>query len=87
MDEDTAAMGIGIVFILIYVVVMLGMLAFMALIFWKIFAKTGYGGPMGLLMLIPVVGFVMMCVLAFGTWPIERELQQLRGGGTGGMSG
>lgn len=85
--DDTAALGVGIVLILIYVVIMLGMLAFTALIFWKIFAKTGYGGPMGLLMLIPVVNVIMFCVLAFGTWPIERELQQLRGGGTGGMSG
>jgi hypothetical protein len=33
---------------------------------------------MGLLMLIPVANLIMLLVLAFGEWPIEREVKALR---------
>jgi len=47
-------------------------------IFCKIFAKAGYCWALGLLMLVPIVNVVMLFVLAFAQWPVERELQQLR---------
>lgn len=47
-------------------------------IFWKIWSKAGFSGAMSLLMLIPIVNFIMLCVLAFGEWPIHREMEQLR---------
>jgi len=53
-------------------------LALVVIVWWRIFAKTGYGGPFGLLMLIPLVNLVMMFVLAFAKWPIEKELEELR---------
>ncbi|MDH4201522.1 MAG: hypothetical protein OEV87_01335 [Phycisphaerae bacterium] len=33
---------------------------------------------MGLLMMVPIANLIMMCILAFGQWPIHRELQALR---------
>ncbi len=47
-------------------------------IWWRIFSRTGQPGALGLLMFIPVVGFIMMIVLAFGEWPVLRELMVLR---------
>lgn len=47
-------------------------------IWWRIFDKTGYGGPFGLLMIVPVANLVMICVLSFGKWPILQELESLR---------
>ena len=46
--------------------------------FWKIAAKTGYPGFMGLGALIPGFNVVLLLFLAFRDWPIERELRALR---------
>jgi len=48
------------------------------LVWWKIFAKAGYGGAFGLLMLVPGVNLIMICILAFGKWPVLREVEELR---------
>lgn len=45
---------------------------------WKIWSKAGFNGAMSLLMLIPIVNIIMIFVLAFGEWPVRRELEQLR---------
>ncbi|OFW58576.1 MAG: hypothetical protein A2W01_02455 [Candidatus Solincola sediminis] len=47
-------------------------------IWWMIFKKAGYGGAMGLLMFIPIVNFIMLLILAFGKWPVLRELEQYK---------
>ncbi len=51
-------------------------LAFIALtvwLFWRIFAKAGFNGALGLLCLIPSVGFLIcIIILAFGEWPNQR---------------
>ena len=49
-----------------------------AVLFCKIFSKAGYHWALGLIMLIPIGNLVMLCVLAFGQWPIHRELDALR---------
>ncbi len=49
-----------------------------AVIFCRIFSKAGYHWALGLLMLVPIACIIMPFVLAFGQWPIYRELQQLR---------
>jgi len=37
---------------------------------WRVCARAGRPGALGLFMLLPVIGwFVVMAVLAFGTWP------------------
>ncbi|WP_069801409.1 hypothetical protein [Thermogemmatispora onikobensis] len=51
---------------------------FGVLIFWQIFAKAGYSGAWALLMLIPLANLIALCVLAFGRWPVQDELERLR---------
>lgn len=58
--------------------IILVIIGFILLLWWKIFDKAGYGGPFGLLMVIPIANIVMLCVLAFGRWPILQELESLR---------
>jgi hypothetical protein len=74
---------VGIISIIIFLGIGLLFLVLTIAIWWKIFAKAGYSGAMGLLMLIPLVNFIMLLVLAFGEWPIQRELRSLRGQGSG----
>ena len=42
--------------------------------YWKICAKAGYPGALSLLNLVPVVGsIIVVCILAFGNWPIRAN--------------
>ncbi len=66
------------IIILISSLVSLVGIIFAVIVYWQIFAKAGYSGAMGLLMFVPIVNIVMLCVLAFGEWPIYRELNYLR---------
>ena len=43
-----------------------------------IYRKAGFHPAMGCLMFVPLVNLVMMFILAFSEWPIERELRGLR---------
>lgn len=56
----------------------LAMAILTAVIFCKIFSKAGYHWALGLLMLIPIANLIMLCILAFGQWPIQRELEILK---------
>jgi membrane-anchored protein YejM (alkaline phosphatase superfamily) len=48
-------------------------------VWWKILAKAGYSGGLAILcVLLPFVGFIFLLILAFGEWPIYRELNMLR---------
>ncbi len=60
--------------------IVLGALLFLFFIsiWWMIFKKAGYGGAMGLLMFIPLVNFIVLLILAYGKWPVLRELEQYR---------
>lgn len=64
--------------IILLVIVIFVTLALNILIWCLIFKKAGYGAAFGLLMLIPLVNLVMLLILAFGKWPVLRELEQLR---------
>ncbi len=63
---------------LVYVVVSLLVLILAIVIWWRIFSKAGYSGALGLLMFVPIANLVLLLVLAFGTWPIEQEVERLR---------
>lgn len=41
--------------------------------FWKLATRAGYPGPLGLLVLIPLVNLVFIYFLAFSEWPAERR--------------
>ncbi len=76
--EENLALGIGVIAIIIYVIIMLGILILTAIVWWRITAKTGNSGCLGLLIFVPVANLVLLLILAFSAWPIERELEQLR---------
>src|SRR5690242_15721975 len=65
-------------FSVIFGIIGLAMIVFSVLIYWKIFSKAGYSGAMSLLMLVPIANIVVLCMLAFGNWPVLQELEQLR---------
>ncbi len=76
-NPDAAAAGIMALgcfvwaFIAIFV---LAILVFQIWLFWRIFSKAGYSGAMSLLILIPGVGaLIVLCILAFGNWPILKD--------------
>lgn len=76
-SSQTAVAALG-TFSLIMVVFGLALTVFMVIVYWKIFSKAGYSGAMGLLMLIPIANIIILCVLAFGNWPVLQELNALR---------
>ena len=60
--------------IMIFVV---AMLAFQIWLFWRIFARAGYNGAMAFLVLVPAFGaLIVMCILAFGNWPVLKDRGQ-----------
>jgi len=65
----------GLLTVIVFAVTLL---YFASLVWWKIFAKAGHRGALGLLMLVPGVNLIMLCLLAFGEWPIQRELDHTR---------
>jgi hypothetical protein len=67
--------AIGLICMLGFIV---AILALVITIWWKIWDKTGYGGALSLLMLLPIVNLIMLLVLAFGDWPVQQELRRLR---------
>src|SRR5260370_6057191 len=64
--------------ILVFSIVGLVSIIFTIIIYWRIFAKAGYSGALGLLMFVPIANIIMLCILAFGEWTIYRELNYLR---------
>jgi hypothetical protein len=70
-----AALGAGL---FIWGIISLLLIVFAVIVWWKIFSKAGYSGAMGLLMFVPVANLIVLCILAFGEWPILRELNMLR---------
>ncbi len=71
--------GCFLVFVILFSLLVTGLTVWACC---RIFAKTGFSWALGLLMLIPIANviilFIMLFVLAFAEWPIERELQQMR---------
>ena len=64
--------------IVFYVFFVLTAITLKGLICCRIFSKAGYSWALGLLMLVPIVNILMIFVLAFGDWPVRRELRQLK---------
>ncbi len=50
----------------------------MAWVYCRIFSKAGFCWALGLLMLVPIANIIMPFILAFGEWPIHKELQTLK---------
>jgi len=67
----------GIFAMMVFFFVML-LTIVMVWVYCRIFSKAGYSWALGLLMIVPVANLIMPFILAFGDWPIQRELRQLR---------
>jgi glucan phosphoethanolaminetransferase (alkaline phosphatase superfamily) len=50
----------------------------MAWVYCRIFSKAGYCWALGLLMFVPIANIIMPFVLAFGDWPVHKELRILK---------
>ena len=56
--------------------------------YYVILKKTGYNPWLSLLLLIPGIGgLIILLMLIFTEWPVEREIKQLRAQLAGGGSG
>jgi len=79
MNDNGSATALFGAFTLVYCFVVIAIIAFSIFLYWRIFSKAGYNGAMSLLALIPGVGLlIMICILAFGTWPALQELEFYR---------
>jgi len=58
---------------LVFFVLWLGFIFFLGFMLWKIVEKTGYHGALGILFLVPIANIIMMAILAFKEWPIQKE--------------
>jgi len=68
----------GAIFLIFVILITLITVGIQILAFCKIFSKTGFSWALGLLMLVPIANIVMLFVLAFAEWPIERELRSFK---------
>ncbi len=69
---------IGAVFFIFMMLMALVIVAVKILIFCKIFSRAGYSWVLGLLMLVPIANIIMLFVLAFAEWTIQKELRSFR---------
>jgi energy-converting hydrogenase Eha subunit B len=75
--------ALGCFFWLAIAAISLAVAAFVIFCWWRICAKAGYGGAMSLLVLLPGVGMIiLLCILAFGRWPIHSCGNRQMGGPT-----
>ena len=77
MNGDSSAAAGALLIVGLECLFAVAVYAFLAFLCWRIFSKTGQSGALGLIALIPGIGLlVLLCILAFGTWPIEQRLMQ-----------
>jgi hypothetical protein len=72
---------------LIVILIIVIILAVALLPWFMIYKKAGYSPAMGCLMYIPLVNVIMLFILAFTQWPIERELENARNASFGPKAG
>lgn len=44
---------------------------------WRICRRSGFAGPLGILIVVPILGLILTWVFAFIDWPIERRAGQI----------
>ena len=87
-DNTNAAAGAGAIAALAAVwlfVAVIALLFFVLVIYcyYRIAEKAGYNPWISLLAIVPGASLILLLIFAFSEWPIQRELRQLRAGGTG----
>ena len=68
----------GPLFMLLIGVMVCAGIAITAIVWWKIVGRTGYHPALSLLMFVPLLNLVLLIVLAFQEWPVQRELAALK---------
>ncbi len=69
---DPVAWLLGLGSLLLFAILIGHLLVALVLIIptWRVCTRAGYSGALSLFHLVPLIGsFVVMAVLAFGTWP------------------
>jgi hypothetical protein len=51
-----------------------GVLAVVVIPYWLIFKKAGFPAPLALLMPVPLVGVVVLYVVAFSRWKVTPQV-------------
>ena len=60
----------------IFFLVGLLIVAFIIFLFWRVFSRAGMPGALGLIVLVPVIGWVIcLCVLAFAEWKVVPAIE------------
>ncbi len=59
---------------LVIAIFVLALVAFYVFVFWRIFEKAGFSGPLGLLVFVPFGELICLLILAFGEWPSLRKV-------------
>lgn len=70
--------GLSIIFAIGVILIGLVLTAGRVWIWCKICSKTGHPWALGLLMLVPLGDAFLILYVAFGQWPVHRELDMLR---------
>lgn len=68
----------GVLLVLFIAACVAAVIALFVWFWYRILSKAGYSGWLGLLILVPFGNLALALVLAFGEWPITRELVELR---------
>ena len=71
-DGDVVAWVLGLGSVILLGLLFIHLLLALILIIptWRICVRAGYSGALSLFHLVPLIGsFIVMLVLAFGTWP------------------
>jgi len=80
IEQACRTLGPALVIMIVFFIlaVLTAILIIRAVVYCRIFSKAGYHWALGLLMLVPIACIIMPFVLAFGKWPIYKELKALR---------
>ena len=77
MDNDVLSV-LGPLVALFFVVFGLACFVFAIWVWMRIVGRTGHNQWLGLLMVVPLANLILLLILAFGEWPIHREMEMLR---------
>lgn len=64
----------------LYLLFLIGLIILFVIVWLRIFRKAGFGSWTGLLMFLPIVNIIMLLILAFKEWPIEKRVREIEGG-------
>jgi hypothetical protein len=77
-DQEAALVVFFAIAIAVIVLFALLITILLVLSYCKIFKKAGYSWAWGLLWLVPFGNIILPLVLAFGDWPIIKDIRKLK---------